>query len=128
MATQTMPPCIAGWPWGRAVFTDVLCRAPWGPHWLYWYDATRAGGFQGGDLGWTRLETVQHYAGAAVPAPRSIVGWTRTHAECQYAFLNAVAAGKKPEPGLEDGLRAQLVLDGAYRSAEQDTWVNVPRE
>ncbi len=97
-------------------------------NWLYWYDATRAGGFQGGDLGWTRLETVQHYAGAAVPAPRSIVGWTRTHAECQYAFLNAVAAGKKPEPGLEDGLRAQLVLDAAYRSAEQDTWVSVPKE
>jgi predicted dehydrogenase len=97
-------------------------------NWLYWYDAARAGGFQGGDLGWTRLETVQHYAGAAVPAPRSIVGWTRTHAECQYAFLRAIAAGRKPEPGLDDGLRAQIVLDAAYESARLDTWVNVPRE
>ncbi|HEY9593729.1 MAG TPA: Gfo/Idh/MocA family oxidoreductase [Spirochaetia bacterium] len=97
-------------------------------NWLYWYDATRVGGFQGGDQGWTRLETVQHYKGAAVPAPRSILGWTRTHAECQYAFLSAIAAGRAPEPGIEDGLAVQLVIDAAYRSAEADTWVSVPRE
>ncbi len=95
-------------------------------NWLYWYDATRPGGFLGGDQGWTRLETVQHYRGASVPPPRSILGWTRTHAECQYAFLAAVAAGKKPEPGIHDGLRTQLVLDAAYESAESDGWVRVP--
>lgn len=95
-------------------------------NWLYWYDATRPGGFLGGDLGWTRLETVQHYKGAAVPPPRSVLGWTRAHAECQYAFLSAVSAGKKPEPGIVDGLRTQLVLDAAYASAESDGWVSVP--
>ncbi|MGA2615910.1 MAG: Gfo/Idh/MocA family oxidoreductase [Spirochaetia bacterium] len=97
-------------------------------NWLYWFDATRAGGFLGGDLGWTRLETVQHYKGAAVPPARSILGWTRAHAECQYAFLRAVSQGKEPEPGIRDGLRAQLVLDAAYASARSDSWVTVPAE
>jgi predicted dehydrogenase len=97
-------------------------------NWLYWFDGTRAGGFMGGDQGWTRLETVQHYHGAAVPPGRSILGWTRTHAECQYAFLSAVASGKKPEPGIHDGLRAQLVLDAAYESARTEAWVTVPSE
>ena len=41
-------------------------------------------------------------------------------------FLSAVAAGRKPEPGLHDGLRTQLVLDAAYASAESDSWVAVP--
>ena len=42
-------------------------------NWLYWFDGTRPGGFMGGDQGWARLETVQHYRGAAVPpgAPSS---------------------------------------------------------
>ncbi len=94
-------------------------------NWLYWFDGTKAGGFQGGDQGWQRLETVQHYRGASVPPARAILGWTRAHAECQYAFLRAVAEGKKPEPGLQDGLRTQLVLDAAYESATSDAWVTV---
>ena len=97
-------------------------------NWLYWFDGTKVGGFLGGDLGWTRLETVQHYKGAAVPPARSILGWTRAHAECQYAFLRAVAEGKKPEPGIRDGLRNQLILDAAYASAKSDSWVTVPTE
>ncbi len=95
-------------------------------NWLYWFDAGKAGGFLGGDRGWTRLETVQHYKGAAVPPARSILGWTRTHAECQAAFLRAVADGREPEPGIRDGLATQLVLDAAYASARSDTWVEVP--
>lgn len=97
-------------------------------NWLYWFDASRAGGFMGGDQGWTRLETVQHYRGASTPPARSILGWTRTHAECQYAFLRAVAEGKKPEPGILDGLRTQLVMDATYASAQSGRWVPVALE
>jgi predicted dehydrogenase len=95
-------------------------------NWLYWYDATRPGGPM--EQGWTRLETVQHYPGASLPPPRSIVGWTRTHAENQYAFLKAVSEGKAPRPGIVDGLRCQLIMDAAYRSAEDGNWVDVPLE
>lgn len=89
-------------------------------NWLHWYEA--------GGSGWKRLETVQHYPGAAIPSPRSFLGWTRTHAENQYRFLRAIAENAKPEPDIVDGLRAQLVLEAAYRSAETGAWTAVERE
>lgn len=97
-------------------------------NWLYWFDASRQGGPLGGERGWTRLETIQHYPGAAIPYPRAILGWHRTHAENQYTFLKAIAAGKTPQPNILDGLRAQLVLDAAYASAAQGGWVKVAQE
>jgi len=97
-------------------------------NWLYWYDAAQPGGSMGGERGWTRLETVQHYPGATLPPPRSIVGWTRTHAENQYAFLEAVSRGETAHPGSLDGLRCQLIMDAAYRSTETGSWVEVPPE
>ncbi len=97
-------------------------------NWLYWFDATRSGGPMGGQRGWTRLETVQHYPGATLPPPRSILGWTRTHAENQYVFLKAISEGRAPQPGMLDGLRCQLIMDAAYRSAENGNWVDVPLE
>ena len=97
-------------------------------NWLYWFDATRPGGPMGGQRGWTRLETVQHYPGATLPPPRSILGWTRTHAENQYVFLKAVSEGLAPQPGVLDGLRCQLIMDAAYRSAESGSWLDVPQE
>ena len=98
------------------------------PNWLYWYDATRPGEPMGGERGWVRLETVQHYAGAVVPPPRATLGWARAHAENQYAFLRALVEGRTPQPGILDGLRAQLVMDAAYASAEAGGWVSVPQE
>jgi len=97
-------------------------------NWLYWYDATRPGGSMGGERGWTRLETVQHYPGATLPPPRSIVGWTRTHAENQYGFLKAISQGKTSQPGMIDGLRCQLIMDATYRSAENGNWLDVALE
>jgi predicted dehydrogenase len=97
-------------------------------NWLYWYDASRTKEPLGGERGWTRLETIQHYPGAAAPPPRSILGWTRPHAENQYAFLRAVVEGRLPQPNIEDGLRAQLVLDAAYTSVETGAWTPVSLE
>jgi predicted dehydrogenase len=97
-------------------------------NWLYWFDASRKGGPLGGNRGWIRLETVQHYPGASIPTPRSVVGWPRLHAENQYTFLKAVTEGKTPRPNITDGLRTQLVLDAAYASAESGGWVKVDQE
>jgi predicted dehydrogenase len=97
-------------------------------NWLYWYDATRKADPLGGERGWSRLETLQHYPGAAAPPPRAILGWTRTHAESQYAFLRAVVTGEAPHPDIVDGLRAQMVLGAAYASAQSGAWVAVPAE
>ena len=98
------------------------------PNWLYYYDASRPAEPLGGERGWARLETVQSYPGAASPPARTVLGWTRTHAENQAAFLRAVAAGQEPVPGLVDGLRTQFVLDAAYASAESGEWVTVETE
>ncbi len=97
-------------------------------NWLYWFDASRKNGPLGGDRGWVRLETVQHYPGASIPSPRAILGWARTHAENQYTFLKAVTEGKTPQPDMTDGLRTQLIMDAAYASAERGDWVKVDQE
>jgi predicted dehydrogenase len=97
-------------------------------NWLYWYDATRSSEPLGGERGWTRLETIQNYPGAAVPPSRASLGWARTHAENQYAFLRAIVEGQRPQPDIQDGLRVQFVLDAAYASIETGTWTSVSPE
>lgn len=97
-------------------------------NYVYWFDASRKGGAFGGEQGWTRLDTIQHYPGASIPPPRAVLGWARTHAENQYRFLRAIVAGTTPQPNIADGLQTQFVLDAAYASAEQGDWVEVAQE
>ncbi|MHB0859459.1 MAG: Gfo/Idh/MocA family protein, partial [Anaerolineae bacterium] len=80
------------------------------PNWLYWYDARRPAEPIGGERGWTRIETVQRYPGSVAPPARTPLGWLRTHAENQYAFLRAVVTGETPQPDILDGLRSLLVM------------------
>ena len=90
------------------------------PNFLYWFDESEAGGEFGGSRGWQRLDTVANYPGAKTPPARAPLGWARAHAESQYRFLQAVAEGQEPSPGIVDGLRAQLVIDAVERSAAND--------
>ena len=41
----------------------------------------------------------------------------RAYAEADRAFLDAVAAGRPPEPGLDVALEAHRLIEAAYRSA-----------
>jgi predicted dehydrogenase len=91
---------------------------------LYWYDsAVRAP--EPGLPGWQRLETGQSYAGAKLPNPRSIIGWTRFHAENLYRFIRSVGENQPFFPNEIDGYEAQAVLEAAYSSAESGSWSNV---
>jgi predicted dehydrogenase len=67
--------------------------------------------------GWTRIHTGAQYDGAAVPPPRSILGWNRTHTENIYQFLCALTQEKPFAPDVTDGLRVQQIIDDAYRFA-----------
>jgi predicted dehydrogenase len=96
------------------------------PNWLYWYDARRPEGPIGGERGWTRIETVQRYPGASGLPARAPVGWGRTHAENQYAFLRALHLGQPCSPNIMDGYINHLVIEAAYASAETGDWVMVP--
>lgn len=86
---------------------------------LDWFDETDPAGKYGGERGWQRLQTVQHYPGAKAPPGRAPIGWNRSHLENQYAFLSAVFGNREPSPGIIDGLRTQLVIDAVERSAAE---------
>jgi predicted dehydrogenase len=87
-------------------------------NWLWWFDPQR---------GWIRIDTVAGFPGATIPPGRSILGWSRMHAENQYQFLRSVVEGRAPVPGLADGVATQLVMQAAYESAETGRWTAVPR-
>lgn len=96
-------------------------------NWLYAYDQSQPGEPLGGRRGWTRLETLQHYPGAAAPPGRSFIGWTRTIAQNLFMCLQAIYNDQPPSPGLMDGLRVNQILDAAYASASSGNWVKVAK-
>ena len=97
------------------------------PNWLWIYDQRTAGEPYGGRRGWTRVESVQTYPGAAVPPARSFLGWTRPMAQNLYAFLSAVAQNRELVPSVADGLAVQRVISAAYASAQKNQWQEVDR-
>jgi predicted dehydrogenase len=97
------------------------------PNWLWIYDQGAIGEPLGGRRGWTRVESIQNYPGAAVPPARSFIGWTRPMAHNLYMLLSAIAQGREPVPSLADGLAVQRVIAAAYASARTNQWVGVLR-
>jgi predicted dehydrogenase len=80
---------------------------------LNYFDAQAKAATQG----WTRIHTGTNYEGAAVPPPRSILGWNRTHTENIYQFLRAFAQGQPFSPDVTDGLRVHQIIDRCYQTA-----------
>lgn len=65
------------------------------------------------------------YAGAWWP-PGHLLGYEHTFTHEIRDLLDAIAAGRDPEPGFADGLRVQLVLDAVARSAAgSSAWTDV---
>lgn len=94
------------------------------PHHLEIYDATAAGAPQGGMRGWTRVDTGQRYdAPACFPAPKSTLGWLRAHVQSLYHFMDCVDRGVPAEPGLEQGIYIQRVLEAVQKSARTGQWM-----
>ncbi len=97
------------------------------PHHLEAYDRRTADRPSGGARGWTRIDSGQRYPApaAAFPGPKFAIGWLRGHVGCLANFLQALADGKRADPGLEQGIYIQRIMDGAYRSAKEQRWVEV---
>lgn len=97
------------------------------PHFVEFYDGSLAGAPLGGLRGWNRIATGQRYSSPAggFPSPKAATGWIRSHVACLAAFLEAVAKGRPAEPGLEQGIRVQWLMDCARRSAAESRWVDV---
>lgn len=96
-------------------------------HHLELHDAGAPGEPLGGQRGWTRIDTGQRYPApaAAFPSPKASIGWLRGHAACLANFLSAVAQGRTADPGLEQGVRVQRLMESARQSAAEKRWVDV---
>jgi predicted dehydrogenase len=80
---------------------------------LNYFDAQAKAATQG----WTRIQTGTQYEGAAVPPPRSILGWNRTHTENIYQLLRSLSHHQPLAPDVTDGLRVHQIIDRAYQAA-----------
>ena len=95
------------------------------PSWLEVYDVRDAEKPLGGMRGFRKLETVHRYEGQKSPDWSMAPDFVRTHAECQYQFLKAVAEDRPARPNLADGLHIQAVMAAAERSSAEQRWVTV---
>jgi predicted dehydrogenase len=97
------------------------------PHHLELHDATTADQPLGGLRGWNRINAGQRYAAPATafPNPKSAIGWVRSHVACLENFLQAVAKGQPAQPGLDQGIRIQHLMECARQSAKEGRWIEV---
>lgn len=95
------------------------------PAWLEVYDVRDAGSPLGGMRGFRKVQAVGHYEGQKAPDASMSPDFVRTHAECQYQFLRAVAEGRPARPNLADGLHIQAVMAAAEQSSAAGGWVQV---
>lgn len=83
----------------------------------------------GGLRGWRRVDTVGRFAKpGGWPGPKFTTGFLRSHVQCIYNFVSAVAEGRKTAPSLEDGVRLQYLLECARASAADGAWHKVAGE
>lgn len=95
------------------------------PNWLEVYDVRDPEQPFGGMRGFRKIETVNRYAGQKAPDWSMTPDFVRTHAECQYQFLRAIAEDRPAAPSLADGLHIQAIMAAAERSASDGRWVDV---
>jgi predicted dehydrogenase len=95
------------------------------PSWLEVYDTRDTGQPLGGMRGFRKVETVQRHAGQKSPDWSMPPGFVRSHAECQYQFLKAIAEDAPAAPTLADGLKVQEVMEAAAHSSQEGRWVSM---
>jgi predicted dehydrogenase len=59
--------------------------------------------------------------------PGHIIGYEHSFVHTVYDFIRAIADGKAPRPGFEDGVQNQRVLAAIERSAATGQWEKIPR-
>jgi len=93
------------------------------PNYLEIYSALDAEEPLGGLRGWRRVDTVNRFAKpGGWPGPKFAIGFLRSHVQCLYNFVSAVAENRKVRPSLEDGIRLQYLLEEVRASAADGAW------
>lgn len=95
-------------------------------HHLEFYDVSVAAAPGGGIRGWTRIDTGQRYAPpAGFPGPKFGIGWIRSHMQCLYNFLECVHDGRPGNPGLDQGIYIQKLIEKVRESARRNQWIDI---
>lgn len=96
------------------------------PHHLEFYDTGAIDAPYGGVRGWTAVDTGQRYpAPAGFPGPKFAIGWLRGHMQCLYHFLDCVHRELPGQPGLEQGVYIQRLMEQVRQSATSGQWVKL---
>jgi predicted dehydrogenase len=95
------------------------------PSWLELYDTRDTGQPLGGMRGFRKVEVVQRHEGQKAPDWSMPPGFVRTHAECQYQFLQAISEDLPASPSLADGLHIQEAMAASILSSEEGRWVTI---
>jgi predicted dehydrogenase len=77
---------------------------------------------------WRQVPTLQEYPDAAIPPSDLPVGMMRFHLASLADFVRRTLEGRQYDPGLEQGLRVQAVVEAALASARERRWVDVAAE
>jgi predicted dehydrogenase len=89
------------------------------PNYLYVADGTKASD----DQSWRQIPTVQTYPGALIPGMDVAVGGMRFYIEACADFLAKTQNHQPYDPGLEQGVLVQEVIEMAIESAHSGRWV-----
>jgi len=92
------------------------------PHQLQVYDAGVADRPCGGMKGWTLVDCGQRYPESQFPGPKFAIGWMRAHVASLFSFLDHVSKGAAGEPGFDQGLYVQHVIECVRESARLSQW------
>jgi len=95
------------------------------PHQLGIYEAGLSDQPLGGMKGWTAVDCGQRYPETQFPGPKFSIGWMRAHVACLFNFLSHVSRGVPAEPGFEQGLYVQQIIERVRESVKRREWVRV---
>jgi len=95
------------------------------PHHLQVYDAGVSDKPLGGMKGWTIVDCGQRYSESTFPGPKFSIGWIRAHVAGLYSFLDSVSKGSAGEPGFDQGIYIQHVIERVRESARLSEWVTI---
>lgn len=95
------------------------------PHFLEFWDQDAPASPIGGVRGWTRIPCGQRYPAPATgfPTPKAAIGWMRGHMACLANFLFDIPDGKPGNPGLQQGVYIQRLMEACHRSANEERWI-----
>jgi predicted dehydrogenase len=95
------------------------------PHHLQIYDAGISDKPFGGRRGWTFVDCGQRYSESNFPGPKFSIGWMRAHVASLFSFLDNVSKGYAGEPGFDQGIYIQHVIERVRESARLSEWVRL---